>query len=476
MDLRTSISLRDSLNKHTKKWAIFGLVFILMISVVGFLILSKKLSDNKTESLINSVARSFRPQILNSDIRDVQNQMSRVLNLGDSEYVIIRDQHYKPIYLPDSKDYTSNCTEQKVACGGFSRFSTMIWPIYYDEDHQEGLFGYVELRLKNQYHYEILLVLLVLIGSVYGTLFYTLKSNNIKVTNEIEEAINSWSNYIRNNPSKKEVLASAPFKEFENISVSISSLHTQIEKLKKLAAKDARFKAQLTLVKEIGHDLKTPTSQLAKFFAVHISKLKKSSAVDLDMVSEIQRSITKIGDLVRQVESVSPSSKQLYLKENISIQNETEEYVNDLKKSLSLSNRAEQVSILSNIKSQFLVNFPKPQFYRIIDNLVRNSLDAVDPQTGLISISISEDSNYSFLTIKDNGCGIPKQNIEAIFDMEFTTKPARGTGLGLSIVKRICEEHNAEISVVSEENKFSEFRIKFHNSGLTQEHSSEAFL
>ena len=58
----------------------------------------------------------------------------------------------------------------------------------------------------------------------------------------------------------------------------------------------------------------------------------------------------------------------------------------------------------------------------------------------------------------DTGVGIKPEHLNTIFDPFFTTKP-QGTGLGLSIVYRIVEEHGGEITVTSQLEKGSKFKI-----------------
>lgn len=64
------------------------------------------------------------------------------------------------------------------------------------------------------------------------------------------------------------------------------------------------------------------------------------------------------------------------------------------------------------------------------------------------------------LSISDTGIGIPKENLERIFETFFTTKPVgEGTGLGLSIVYNIIKEHHGTIEVESEVGKGTTFKI-----------------
>ena len=63
------------------------------------------------------------------------------------------------------------------------------------------------------------------------------------------------------------------------------------------------------------------------------------------------------------------------------------------------------------------------------------------------------------ILIKDNGCGISKEDLEKIFDPFFSTKGMSGTGLGLSVIWGIIDNHKGKITVESQLNKGTSFTI-----------------
>lgn len=95
----------------------------------------------------------------------------------------------------------------------------------------------------------------------------------------------------------------------------------------------------------------------------------------------------------------------------------------------------------------------------VIENLLRNALDAMDG-SGTIAGRIREKDGKVIVDISDTGKGISSRNQRRVFNPGFTTKK-RGWGLGLSLVKRIIEEyHDGRISVLtSQPGKGTTFRI-----------------
>jgi signal transduction histidine kinase len=116
-------------------------------------------------------------------------------------------------------------------------------------------------------------------------------------------------------------------------------------------------------------------------------------------------------------------------------------------------------SINSHEADQIFVNISAPLFDWVIENLLKNALDAMEGK-GAISLDIKEQTENVVIDITDNGKGISKQNLQKIFKPGFTTKK-RGWGLGLSLCKRIIEQyHKGSLTVKNSElGKGTTFRI-----------------
>lgn len=111
------------------------------------------------------------------------------------------------------------------------------------------------------------------------------------------------------------------------------------------------------------------------------------------------------------------------------------------------------IASTGNIDSNALVT--------IIGNLLENAILSV-VQSGkehrLIKCSIFDQSGRLLISIYDEGCGIPTENIERIFEKGFSTRKNSG-GYGLFRVKELVSMYDGEIEVISEEGKFAEFMV-----------------
>ncbi|MBC8126281.1 MAG: response regulator [Gloeobacteraceae cyanobacterium ES-bin-144] len=124
------------------------------------------------------------------------------------------------------------------------------------------------------------------------------------------------------------------------------------------------------------------------------------------------------------------------------------------------------------------------QLVQVFVNFFQNSIDAIhqrieehggDP--GRIDVTIDPSGEGWQVTIRDNGIGIPAENVQKIFDPFFTSKDVgKGMGLGLSITHQILQTHKALIEVDSRPIEYTRFRIAFPKQNFEEEPDPESVL
>jgi PAS domain S-box-containing protein len=107
--------------------------------------------------------------------------------------------------------------------------------------------------------------------------------------------------------------------------------------------------------------------------------------------------------------------------------------------------RSAQISFFS--PNDFSINMPADDLRQILTNLVSNACDALPESGGSIQIEIARAGAMASISIRDNGTGIPPENLTRIFDPFFTTKTDVGTGIGLWVSKDLVEKNGGRISV-----------------------------
>ncbi|HEY2348979.1 MAG TPA: ATP-binding protein, partial [Puia sp.] len=117
----------------------------------------------------------------------------------------------------------------------------------------------------------------------------------------------------------------------------------------------------------------------------------------------------------------------------------------------------EKINVVSQDIGRALLNLINNAFYAV--NEKRKVEDA--GYEAAIKMTTRKSDNQIFITVSDNGSGIPKNIVDKIFQPFFTSKPAgSGTGLGLSLAYDIIKAHGGEISVKTVEGESTEFVIQ----------------
>ena len=114
------------------------------------------------------------------------------------------------------------------------------------------------------------------------------------------------------------------------------------------------------------------------------------------------------------------------------------------------------------VSKEFFPKLPKIADYGlkiIFNNIVKNAIEAIK-ENGKLSITTNLEEDFIEISFSDTGPGIPPQVCEKIFDPFFTTKSmGEGSGLGLAISQEIIERYQGRISVESEKDKGTDFKI-----------------
>jgi signal transduction histidine kinase len=110
---------------------------------------------------------------------------------------------------------------------------------------------------------------------------------------------------------------------------------------------------------------------------------------------------------------------------------------------------------------EFMVEADMGKIQQVLYNLLDNAIK-FSHHDGHIKIETTEKHQKVFISVKDNGIGIPKDSLKLIWDRFYKTdlsrgKDKKGTGLGLSITKEIITAHGEHINVISTEGVGTEF-------------------
>jgi len=207
----------------------------------------------------------------------------------------------------------------------------------------------------------------------------------------------------------------------------------------------------------VAHELRQPLAVISnsvyflgrKLKDVAIEKVPRHLEI---LEKEVKHANRMISDLLEFARTSTPTLKQC----------EINQAVEDALSSVEISENIEVKTMLKEDLPAILADFDKIKGACV--NIIANAVSAM-PEGGKLEIKTEENTGGSIeISIADTGTGIPKENLQTIFNPLFTTK-ARGFGLGLSLCKKYVEAHGGEIRVESEVGKGSAFTVKLPISG-----------
>jgi len=224
------------------------------------------------------------------------------------------------------------------------------------------------------------------------------------------------------------------------------TLLTEVENKTAELVKSERLATIGTMASRIAHDLKQPLTIMQTYADMLTPEIiSKLDYKDKEKWFRIQNSIL---DMNRIIEDVLDFARTTEIKKKKS------SFLSILR--LAMNNVKFSYGVTINLpENNVSINCDARKMDGVLSNLLNNAVHALDGQ-GEIDVTVSTDSKFVIIQVKDSGPGIPPENLEKIFEPMFTTKKT-GTGLGLVICKSIVEQHGGSISVT---NKPTTFTIK----------------
>lgn len=202
------------------------------------------------------------------------------------------------------------------------------------------------------------------------------------------------------------------------------------------------------LAKETAHQLGTPVSSLQGW----VEMLKETEGAQ-QLAPEIEKDVNRlllITDRFGKIGS-QPKLEQHNLVEQVSAMMEymRRRAGGKVKFTMDTDGKDDIIALIS-----------PPLFDWVIENLLKNGLDAMDGK-GMLTIHLGQTATHNIIEVTDTGKGIARANLSKVFKPGFTTKK-RGWGLGLTLTKRIVEQyHHGSIFIKnSEPGKGTTFRIE----------------
>ncbi len=221
---------------------------------------------------------------------------------------------------------------------------------------------------------------------------------------------------------------------------------------------EENYQKQEQFVSDASHELKTPLTVIVSY----VDMLKRWGMKRPDILEEAIEAIhsesIRMKQLTEQMLLLAKGDTEWELKiEQVNIAvicRETSKYLQQaFQREISIHVNTDHPLIMADEKKI------KQLLYILVDNAIKYSEKSID-------LTITKNSHFLFIAITDYGIGIPKEELERVYERFFRVDKARnresgGSGLGLPIAKKIIAAHHGEIKIESEEGKGTTITLKF---------------
>lgn len=209
------------------------------------------------------------------------------------------------------------------------------------------------------------------------------------------------------------------------------------------------------LVRTLAHEVRNPLNNIN----MSVEQLLQNNEGNIEeaplFLDIIHRNSKRIGGIITELLDTSRTTDLVF--DKCTLQGVMDESISESLDRITLQHVNMQIRY-SNIPCYVMANKDKLKIAFL--NIIINAVEAVEMITGELNISIDTSKDAHIVTIKDNGCGIPEENISRLFEPYFTSK-RNGMGLGLAATLNILQSHKATIDVTSALKQGTTFTITF---------------
>jgi len=452
-------------------WYFFASLVLLLIFSIGTYLGMKQLLlnslDDELEKIKNDISSSFNEQ---TDSFEILSHPFFIRTELSNYYLILYDKNRKIIFeskavsltnidLPINNvdtNYTASAIFKSSFDGNdstvqYAKFRIDGSKLYYDE----SVIGYLVIGQSFEKLYEsmdkLLSVLLFGIGIItliILILSYFLTERSLK---PIDSLITQAKKISRENLYER-LNVENPEDEIGRLTNVLNGL---LKRLQDAFEKEQEFMA------DAAHELKTPLTVLRTHWEDELSNKDLPENFKEKLVRDIE-TITRLSKLINNLLLLSNSEYGMLRADfdRLDLAELVTEIVNNTTILAELKNQT--ISLIE--RTSVFIEGDKAKLYQLFFNLVDNAIKYT-PEKGNISISVKRESHYALVEIKDNGIGIPENDLPNIFRRFYRVQKDRskklgGNGLGLAIVKLIIDIHNGEVLVESWVGKGSTFIVK----------------
>lgn len=244
--------------------------------------------------------------------------------------------------------------------------------------------------------------------------------------------------------------------EEENKITELSELSKSINHLSKSLKEQKKLRKRLTT--DIAHELRTPLTILQSHVEAIIDGIWEPTKERMIIFKNEVNRLMKLVEELKYLMDIESHEIVLDIKEF-----EISKLLKNIIEGFRYEFDKKNIVIEEDIKGNVFTKGDKDKISQVIINLLSNALKFTEAG-GIVKVELKEDDDNLFISVEDNGIGIPQEDLPYIFERLYRSEKSRsrktgGAGIGLTIAKMLVEAHDGKITVQSEEGKGTKFTI-----------------
>jgi two-component system sensor histidine kinase HydH len=223
----------------------------------------------------------------------------------------------------------------------------------------------------------------------------------------------------------------------------VAALQAEVTRQERLAAMG-------TLAAGVAHEIRNPLSSIKGFATYFRAKFEPGSR-DRELAEVMIGEADRLNRVVSELlELTRPTELRL-------ADTDPAELLTHALKLIEGDCRSRGISVRTGFAGAPRVSLDADRMLQALLNLLLNAVQAM-PDGGVLTVSAQAVRDRLELRVADTGRGIPRQDLERVFDPYFTTRN-QGTGLGLATVRTIVEAHGGRVRIASEQGRGTEVTL-----------------
>ncbi len=326
------------------------------------------------------------------------------------------------------------------------------------------------------------------LGVIQQSDFYDILNSHPEITRDIIKVMlkrlrnqnQQIINQLREKQKELEELVRIRTSDLRQKNEDLENTLTELKKTQEQLVQQAKLASLGQITAGIAHEIQNPLNFINNFSSISKEMADEIvTAVDqkeqLEIISDLKVNLTKIEEHGKRADNIvkgmllhSKSTKGEKQLTDISLL--CEQSLNLAFNSISTNFPALDCTVVKNFGDEIPQLEVVPQdLSRVLINIFNNAFYALNQRVKtadsdykpVVELSVYKRDQSVFISIRDNGTGIPEKDTDKIFQPFFTTKPTgQGTGLGLSTGYEIVKAHGGEITFKSTEDEFTEMIIR----------------